>query len=218
MITLLQHGEHEGPGTIIEHLQEHRHSYEILRLYEDGRIPGDLPDNLIILGGQMSVNDTPDYPYFTSEKKLVAAMIGKNRPVLGICLGAQMIASALGQEVQKNIRETGWHRVHGRKREWYPLFPERVTVFHWHEETFNLPGGATLLAEGDAVKNQAFRIGSAIGVQFHPEVTMEIILSWTKDLPDADRVRIIGESGQYLAENRRRCGALIDAFTRGWEL
>jgi GMP synthase-like glutamine amidotransferase len=218
MITILQHGEHEGPGTIAEYLQDRRLAYEILRLYEGDEVPGDLPDNLIILGGQMSVNDTVEYPHFTREKTLAAAMIRENRPVLGICLGAQMIASAFGERVRKGTSETGWYSLKGCIPEWYSLFPQSFPVFQWHEETFNLPGGATLLVQGDAVKNQAFRLGSAVGVQFHPEVTMEIISSWVKDLPGAERNRVIQESGQDLVENEKRCCALIDAFTRGWVL
>ena len=129
-----------------------------------------------------------------------------------------MIASAFGQKVSKGIKETGWHHIHGCMPEWYPLFPEIFPVFHWHEETFDLPQGATRLAEGVKVKNQAFIKGSAIGIQFHPEVTMKIVTHWTLDLPDAERDLIINESHQRFVDNRKMCFALMDAFVTGWKL
>ena len=216
MITILQHGEHEGPGTISNYLQECRLPFKVLRLHEGDRVPETLPLSLIILGGQMSVNDTAEYPWFKKEKTLAAAMIKENRPVFGICLGAQMIASAFGQEVRKGVRETGWHSVNGCGGDWNQLFPETFPVFHWHEETFNLPQEATLLVQGDAIRNQAFRLGSAVGVQFHPEVTDEIVSFWAKDLPPPERDQVISESGKHLGGNRERCCSLIDAFVRGW--
>jgi GMP synthase-like glutamine amidotransferase len=118
--------------------------------------------------------------------------------------------------VRKGIREIGWHHVTGCRPEWNEIFPEEFRIFHWHEESFDLPAGATLVASGNAVKNQAFRLGSAVGVQFHPEVTMDIISKWTKDLPDGERTQLLEESNILLGENRLRCHALMDTFVEGW--
>lgn len=108
--------------------------------------------------------------------------------------------------------------INGCVPKWHSLFPESFPVFQWHEETFNLPREATLLAHGDAVKNQAFRPGSAVGVQFHPEVTMEIVSAWVKDLPGAEEDLVIRMSERNMVENGKRCSMLIGAFTRGWAL
>jgi GMP synthase (glutamine-hydrolysing) len=217
MITLFQHGRDESAGTILEYLSEQRIPFETFRFYESDEFPGTIPEKLIVLGGQMSVNDERDYPHFVQEKKLIQEMIVANRPVLGICLGAQMIASAFGRDVKKGIREIGWNKITGCQQDWNEIFPDNFVIFHWHEESFDLPSGATLIAYGDAVKNQAFRIGSAVGVQFHPEVTIEIIAKWTKDLPDQKRESIIKESTQRLGENKVRCHALMKEFVKGWD-
>ncbi len=218
MITIFQHGEDEGPGTITWYLREQEIPFEILKLFTGDEIPKTLPESLIILGGQMSVNDTAEYPFFVREKALVRQMIGADRPVLGICLGAQMIASAFGEEVRKGTREIGWTKVTCCEPAWSRIFPGTFPVFHWHEETFNFPAGATLLVRGNSVENQAFRIGSSVGVQFHPEVDAGIISAWAGTLPADTRSGIIAESRTLLSGNTRRCQELIDAFLRGWQL
>jgi GMP synthase-like glutamine amidotransferase len=95
--------------------------------------------------------------------------------------------------------------------------PGTFPVFHWHEETFNLPAGATLLVRGSSVENQAFRLGSAVGVQFHPEVDVGIIAVWARTLPADLRAAIIAESRTLLGGNTRRCEGLLDAFIREWK-
>ena len=217
MITLFQHGEDESAGIILEYLEERKISFEICHLYQGDKVPDDVPENLIVLGGQMSVNDERQYPWFIPEKALVKKTIEAGHPVLGICLGAQMIASVYGKQVQKGIREIGWCRIRGCNTKRNTIFPDDFAIFHWHGETFDLPEGATLLAAGRDVKNQAFRVGSGVGVQFHPEVTMQIISTWAKDLPSGTQSRIIEDSKTYLDENKRRCYALMDAFVRGWK-
>ncbi len=216
MITIFQHGKDESPGGIANSLQRRGLPFEIQRLFETGEIPDILPARLILLGGQMSVNDAVDYPYFTAEKELIRKMVAQERPVLGICLGAQMIASAFGEEVYPREKELGWCRVHGCGQDAGPRFPASFTVFHWHNETFNLPQGATLLSYGDTVKNQAFRLGSAVGVQFHPEVTLPIITRWAQDLDTQEKQKILSESDRCLPDAARCCHRLVDAFARGW--
>ena len=216
MITIFQHGEQESPGGIAMSLQRQGLPFEIQRLFETREVPDILPSRLILLGGQMSVNDTGDYSFFTAEKQVIRKMVAQKRAVLGICLGAQMIASAFGERVFPLEKERGWCPVHGCGQGAGPRFPASFTVFHWHNETFNLPQGATLLSYGDTVKNQAFRLGSAVGVQFHPEVTLPIIARWANDLGTQEKQKIIGESGRHLPGNARLCHRLVDAFIRGW--
>ena len=218
MITIFQHGEDEGPGTITEYLEELEISVTILRLFTGDRIPTEMPEMLIILGGQMSVNDTGKYPCFTREKELIRTMVLAGRPVLGICLGAQMIASAFGEDVKKGTREIGWNKVQSQKPGWSPIFPGIFPVFHWHDETFHLPEGSTLLVRGSVVENQAFRLGSAVGVQYHPEVNARIISTWARALPAALRADILADTRQYLPGNMQQCHNLLDAFNREWRV
>ncbi|HUH78557.1 MAG TPA: type 1 glutamine amidotransferase [Methanoregula sp.] len=218
MITILQHGEDESAGTIPGYLRMHGIPFRTLRLFEGDALPDTLPEKLIILGGQMSVNDAGRYPYLEDEKALARKMILGDRPVLGICLGAQMIASAFGEEVRKGVREIGWKKARGCRPEWRRIFPAWFDVFHWHEETFNLPAGSTLLVRGDTVENQAFRLGSGVGVQFHPEVTEKIISSWAKTHPAGRGAGFPEGSLTRIGDNRTRCHALVESFARGWVL
>ena len=137
---------------------------------------------LIFLGGPMSVND--GLPYLRQEMDLILAAIERQKPVLGICLGSQLIAKALGARVYRNpTKEIGWFDIHLTEAGGGdPLFAgvnPRETVFHWHGETFDLPAGAARLAYSDACANQAVRFGGAVyGLQFHLEVTPAMIADW----------------------------------------
>jgi GMP synthase-like glutamine amidotransferase len=134
-------------------------------------------DLLIAMGGPMSVNDEQAYPWLTAEKEFVRDAIHSGKAVLGICLGAQLIASALGARVYPNaVKEIGWFPVTKVTSPGNSIscFPESVDVFHWHGETFDLPSGATQFARSIGCENQAFRFGdSVIGLQFHLEITPE---------------------------------------------
>jgi GMP synthase-like glutamine amidotransferase len=216
MITILQHGEHEPAGTITDTLQEGNEPFRILRLYEGDMIPSDPPERLIVLGGQMSVNDEREFPFLAEEKVLVKKAVAHGSAVLGICLGAQMIAAACGKTVYAGKRELGWLIINGCNTPGHRFFPGNFEVFHWHKETFDLPEGARLLATGTAVKNQAFLLNNALGVQFHPEVTKEIIAFWAKDLGADERTVMLKDSEEKLAENRILCDAIVHAFLAGW--
>ena len=138
-------------------------------------------DALIFLGGPMSVND--DLPYLAREMEWIRQAVAQRRPVLGICLGAQLIARALGATVRSNAaKEIGWYDLRFTDAAASdPLFQglSLETVFHWHGETFDLPPGAELLASSELCRNQAFRLGDGVyGLQFHLEVTPEMIADW----------------------------------------
>ncbi|WP_293031879.1 type 1 glutamine amidotransferase [Pandoraea sp.] len=147
-------------------------------LYESPALPaiGDLADLdlLIALGGPMSVNDEVTLPWLRPEKLLLATAIERGVAVLGVCLGAQLIATALGARVYAaKEKEIGWHTISGTPHGTSAFrFPAEVEVFHWHGETFDLPATAVHLASSTSCANQAFQIGSnVIGLQFHLEVT-----------------------------------------------
>jgi GMP synthase-like glutamine amidotransferase len=133
-------------------------------------------DLLIILGGPMSVNDEVKFPWLVEEKEFIRQAIAGGKPILGICLGAQLIANALGAKVYPNaVKEIGWFPITGRDDNANSdlfQFPASTEVFHWHGETFDLPPGAQLIASSQACQNQAFQIGrSIIGLQCHLETT-----------------------------------------------
>jgi len=138
-------------------------------------------DWLILMGGPMSVNDEAQFPWLIEERRLVSSAVKAGKTVLGICLGAQMMAKALGGAVSKNReREIGWFnvsRVDGAEN--HPLgtcFPASGEVFHWHGETFTIPPGATHLLRSEACENQAFALGrNVLALQFHCEMTTEAI-------------------------------------------
>jgi GMP synthase-like glutamine amidotransferase len=131
---------------------------------------------LIALGGPMSVNDEDEFPWLREEKRFISESIRSEKPVLGICLGAQLMASSLGARVYRGARkEIGWFPAYASEQaSGLFAFPPTAEVFHWHGETFDLPDGAMHLASSEACRNQAFRIGArAIGLQFHLETTPE---------------------------------------------
>jgi GMP synthase-like glutamine amidotransferase len=149
------------------------------RFYADDRLPAlDEIDLLIAMGGPMSVNDEADLPWLRAEKEALRRVIDMEVPVLGVCLGAQLIASALGARVYPNpVKEIGWfpiQGVHGTESASTFSFPSATTVFHWHGETFDLPQGATHLARSVACEHQAFQFKPRVlGLQFHLELTID---------------------------------------------
>jgi GMP synthase-like glutamine amidotransferase len=129
------------------------------------------------MGGPMSVNDEAAHAWLAAEKKFIREVIESGRPVLGVCLGAQLIASAMGAKVTANAeKEIGWFPVEATATQDASTFrfPPRTDVFHWHGETFELPPGAVLLADSAGCRHQAFQLGgTVIGLQFHLETTPE---------------------------------------------
>jgi GMP synthase-like glutamine amidotransferase len=174
-VHVLQHAPFEGLGSIERWLAERAAVVTTTRLFDAPRFPdpGSF-DLLIALGGPMSVNDERSLPWLAPEKRFVAAAVHAGRRVLGICLGAQLLASALGAEVRPGPhREIGWFEVRAAPpRPGGLRLPEVARVFHWHGQTFDLPAGALWLAESDGCKNQAFQLGTGVvGLQFHLEMT-----------------------------------------------
>ncbi len=172
----LQHVPFEGLGSIENWLRQAGYDISCTRFYESEPLPpvSDV-DLLVVMGGPMSVHDEDRYPWLVLEKAFIKAFIDSGKPVLGVCLGAQLIATVAGGSVKTNKeKEIGWFPIRSvvRSEEDDFVFPENVEVFHWHGETFDLPPGAKRLAESVACKNQAFQLGSSvIGLQFHLEST-----------------------------------------------
>lgn len=172
----LQHVLFEGLGSIEPWLKNSGYEISSTRFFNSGLLPEiENIDLLVVMGGPMSVNDEPEYPWLVKEKEFIRSAIEAGKPVLGICLGAQLIANSMGSEVFPNtVKEIGWFPVEAVESKSTSVFqfPEETEVFHWHGETFSLPIGAVQIAKSTGCENQAFQIGSkVIGMQFHLETT-----------------------------------------------
>jgi len=179
---VLQHVPFEGLGTIESWVLENRFAISKTCFWRNETLPKpDEIDWLTIMGGPMSVHDEREYPWLISEKAFIRKMIRLDRPVLGVCLGAQLIAEVLGGNVHKNPqKEVGWFPVTlkspGGDHPPFDALPKSFLAFHWHGETFDLPPGARHAAESEACVQQAFVYGRCVvGLQFHIEYTQSSI-------------------------------------------
>ena len=177
-IHCLQHVPFEGPAGIEQWAAGAGHSLAITSLFDGGDPPEQRDfDWLLVMGGPMGVHDEADCPWLAAEKKFLRETISAGKTIIGICLGAQLIADVLGARVFRNDeREIGWFPVEltdqGRASEIFRLFPDRLDVFHWHGDTFDLPDGAVHLARSEGCEHQAFLYEQRVlGVQFHMEST-----------------------------------------------
>ena len=177
-IHCFMHVSFEGPGIISDWVESNRHSFSYTRFYQGDPLPdAGQADLLVIMGGPMNVFDYHIHPWMQDEVEWVGAFIKSGKPVIGICLGAQIIAAALGVEVYPGKeKEIGWYNLRflpclGDYRICDELPPTRK-VFHWHGDTFNIPEGAVRIAESQAFPNQGFLYeGKVLALQFHLEVT-----------------------------------------------
>lgn len=181
-IHYLQHVPFEGLGYIAHWAQLNDHCVTQTMLHEDAPLPEmSAFDALIVMGGPMGVYDTAAHDWIAKEKHFIAQVLKQNKKVLGICLGAQLIADVLGAKVYPNPeKEIGWHAVTRcpalQNTPWAQTIPSQFFAFHWHGDTFDLPAGALHLAQNKACHHQAFFYPpAAIGLQFHLEATQESI-------------------------------------------
>lgn len=177
-VVILQHHPIEGPGSLTDWLTTHASSTQIIKLYDGENCPDpEIVDLLFILGGPMSVNDEQEFPWLIDEKIFIRQVIEYDRPVLGICLGSQLIASSLGARVRPNPdKEIGWLPIEGLTVSGEILSLPSTTVFQWHGDTFDLPAGAILLARSAACSHQAFLYNKKVlALQFHLECVPELV-------------------------------------------
>jgi GMP synthase-like glutamine amidotransferase len=186
----LQHVPFEGLGSIRPWLDSRRARVTVTRLFEEARFPDPLDlDWLLVMGGPMSANDEGLHPWLVAEKRFIADAIASSRTVLGVCLGAQLIAGSLGAKIRPNReREIGWFPIEpapgAHRSPFSSIFGAPLEVFHWHGETFELPPGATALARSAACDHQAFSIGThVLGLQFHLETTAETARALIENCP-----------------------------------
>ena len=193
---VLQHVAHEGPGSIVRVLGEAGIEVTVIRLDLGEPLPSVAAlGGLVVMGGPMGVHDVDDYPWLAPERALLREAVEGDLAVLGVCLGSQQLAAALGAEVTTGpLEEVGPGRVEltgaGRRDpvlgpEYHGLSGTTVPCVHWHQDTFTLPDGAVHLAATRRFPHQAFRIGSrAYGLQFHVEVDGPLADGWRPLLPE----------------------------------
>jgi GMP synthase-like glutamine amidotransferase len=183
-IAVLQHVEFEGPAAVADWAVEHGFPLRLFHLYRDATLPSLADfDMLTVMGGPMSANDEAQLGWLGPEITLVREAIATEKTLLGICLGAQIIAKALGARVYPgSTKEIGWFPI--QRTGSHPLFdglPDSFTPFHWHGETFNLPHEGKLFAKSEITETQAFAVGHRVlGLQFHMEATEESVRALLK--------------------------------------
>lgn len=183
-VAIFRHSPTEGPGYFAIFLEAHRIPWTLIPLDEGAPVPAtaDACSGLCFMGGPMSVND--DLPWIDPVCALIRDAVAKDIPVLGHCLGGQLMSKALGGRVTRNpVKEIGWSRARGGTdpvaRHWLgEMAGQELTLFQWHGETFSLPEGATRLAGNDHCANQMFALGPHLGMQCHTEMLPEMIACW----------------------------------------
>ena len=231
-IHCFQHVHFEDLGCIDNWITMNRHSINYTRFYENHKIPNIVDfDLLIIMGGPMSVNEEEKYNWLKTEKIAIKEAIEKNKIVIGICLGSQLIANVLGEEVYKNSeKEIGWFDINlieqKESENTLNLKEKRLKVFHWHGETYKLPENSNHLAYSECCENQAFLYNKRIlGLQFHLEVTLKSIATMIEngrnELNSGKYIQLeneILEQAEYIESNNKLMFQILDNLTKtnGW--
>jgi len=182
---IFRHIDCEGPGYLAEVLDRHNIPWQLIEIDANDAVPGSIErcSGLVFMGGSMSVNDP--LPWIDQELTLIRLAQAIDMPVLGHCLGGQLICKALGGEITRNpVREIGWHPVrccaNATAQRWWQGLPGEVTLFHWHGETFSIPAGADIILENDHCAHQAFAIGNTLALQCHVEMQAPMVGEWAQ--------------------------------------
>jgi GMP synthase (glutamine-hydrolysing) len=223
---VLQHAAYEGPGEIAAWAQERGHALTTSHVYRADALPALREfDALVVMGGEMNIYQDRDWPWLKAERAYVASALAAGKPLVGICLGAQLIADALGARVVQNpVYEIGWLPVVWTRdaQAAFPGMPATSTVLHWHGDTFNLPDGATRLAASDGCAEQGYVIpGKCLALQFHFEVDVPLVKLyvdsqdwWPKGPYVQEPGEINAQAAKHCAANRELLYGMLDQFFR----
>lgn len=222
-IHCIEHVAFETPGRIADWVVERGHSFAATRVYEAEPFPAlDAFDALVVMGGPMGVHDDERFPWLREEKQLIESALAADKRVLGVCLGAQLIAQVLGARVYRNrFKEIGWFPVHATEAghaQWE--LPKEFLAFHWHGDAFDLPKDAVHLAKSAACEHQMFAFGKKVmGVQFHLEVTAvgidDMLRHGAGDLGEGPYMQTPAAM-TALSPNASGAHALLDALLDRW--
>jgi GMP synthase (glutamine-hydrolysing) len=214
-IWVLQHTACETLGTIADALEAEALAWQYVRVFEGKPVPVEIGDagGLIVMGGPMGVYEQDRYPHLKDELRLIESALKAGRPILGVCLGSQLLAAALGAAVTKGPRkEIGWYPIRlseaaGADRLWSAA-PREFMALHWHGDVFALPSGAVNLASSELTAHQAFRYAQSVyGILFHLEMTEGMIAEMADSFSDELR-GAGGEPSRLAAESAVDCGKL----------
>jgi GMP synthase-like glutamine amidotransferase len=185
-VVIFRHAPTEGPGYFATYLERRGIPWCVVKVDEGEPVPDDPRafSGMAFMGGPMSVND--DLPWISPALALIRGAVAANVPVVGHCLGGQLMAKAMGGVVTRNpVKEIGWGRVdvlgNPAAEHWFGVSLNSFESFHWHGETFSIPPDATRLASSPHCENQVFALGPHLGMQCHVEMTPELIRSWCQD-------------------------------------
>lgn len=189
-ILIFRFEQRGGPGYFGQYLDRHQIPYQVLKIDQGEPIPDSIDgvSGLVFMGGAMSVND--DLEWIPRVLDLIRCAQSENTPMLGHCLGGQLIAKALGGSVTRNtVEEIGWLPVdvidNGGPEDWSSELPPTLHVFQWHNETFSIPRDAQHLFHRHTCPNQGFQIGNSLALQFHLEILADIVEDWSSRFIDA---------------------------------
>ena len=220
------HSPNEGLGEIATWARSKGHTLSATH-FDQGELPPTLDDIdwLVIMGGPMNIYEHRNHPWLVAEKGFIQTAASQGKRMLGICLGAQLIADALGGKVFQNPQiEIGWFPIRlsaaATKAALFADFPTELTPLHWHGDTFSLPPGAETLASSEGCQNQAFAVGGRIvGLQFHLEVGLRDVAAFTEadevlcqGLFIQDKTSILAEAPAHLHADHAALKSLLDAM------
>ena len=222
-VAVFRHSPGEGPGYFATFLDQHSIPWQLFKLDEGEAPPASASDfsGLCFMGGHMSVND--DLPWIPPVLDLIREAVQQDIPVIGHCLGGQLMSKALGGVVGLNpVKEIGWGKVRVLDKEWLPDTQDFLS-YHWHGETFTIPEGAKRVMESEYCGNQAFALGPHLGLQCHVEMTEDMIRNWStggaKEIERAGDIPSVQKQPQQLDQVEKKLDelhAIADKLYTKW--